>query len=165
MKITGSMRELGGNLGAVRVEDRFDSDIDDVWEACTNPERLARWIAEIEGDLRPGGDFKARFTSGWEGTGRVKVCEPPRRLVVITREKSESHDTVIEATLTEDGDQTVLVVEDRGLPVEVLPAHGAGWQVHVEDLGAHLSGGERCDMRARWEELIDSYREAADSAQ
>lgn len=42
------------------------------------PERLARWIGEVEGDLRLGGDFCARFfTSGWEGAGRVETCEPP----------------------------------------------------------------------------------------
>jgi uncharacterized protein YndB with AHSA1/START domain len=50
MKITGTMRALAGNRGAVRVEALYDTDIDDLWEACTKPERLARWIAEVEGD-------------------------------------------------------------------------------------------------------------------
>ena len=45
------------------------------------------------------------------------------------------------------------------MPVEHLPAYGAGWQVHLEDLGAHLAGEERCDMKARWDELIAGYRE------
>ena len=52
----------------------------------------------------------------------------------------------------------ILVIEARGLPIEYLAAHGAGWQVHVEDLAAHLAGRERCDIKARWDELIPAYQ-------
>ena len=159
MNISATMRTLAGTRGAVRVEGVYDTDIDDLWEACTKPERLARWIADVEGDLRLGNEFKTRFTSGWEGSGRVQECEPPHRLVVITREAGESEDAVIEATLSSDGKGTRLVVEERGLPADNLPAYGAGWQVHLEDLAAHLAGGECCDMKARWDELIGGYRE------
>ncbi len=144
--------------GIVRMEDRYDTDADDLWSALTEPHRLARWIAEVEGDLRLGGGFHARFTSGWEGTGRVEACEPPRRLLVRTKEAGEPDEEVLEATLTPDGDHTLLVIEARGLPIEYLAAHGAGWQVHVEDLAAHLAGRERCDIRARWDELIPASR-------
>ena len=43
-------------------EDRFDTDIDDLWSALTDPPRLARWIGEVEGDLRLGGEFRAAFS-------------------------------------------------------------------------------------------------------
>lgn len=160
MKLIGTMRTLDDGLGAVRVEDVFDTGIDDLWDACTTPDRLRRWIAEVSGDLRVGGGFRARFTSGWEGTGRIDVCEPPRRLVVLTREEGEPDDHVIEATLTPEGKRTVLVIEERGLPVEHLPAYGAGWQVHVEDLAAHLAGRDRGDLQVRWAELIPAYRQS-----
>src|SRR5947207_6670385 len=83
-RILGSLRSADGR-GIVRMEDRFDTDIDDLWSALTDPRRLARWIAEVEGDLRPSGEFRAHFTSQWEGTGRVEACDPPRRLVLLTR--------------------------------------------------------------------------------
>ena len=143
------------------MEDRYDTDINDLWSALTDPGRLARWIAEVEGDLRLGGRFRACFTSGWEGTGRVEVCEPPQRLLVVTKEAGKPDGQVIEATLTSDGVQTILVIEERGLPLEHLPAYGAGWQVHVEDLAAHLAGRERCDIKARWDELIAAYQDLA----
>ena len=55
----------------------LDTDIGDVWSALTDPSRLARWYGEVEGDLRLGGQFRARlFASGWEGTGRVDAFEP-----------------------------------------------------------------------------------------
>jgi len=39
----------------VRVEDRYDTDIDDLWSALTDPGRLVRWYGQVEGDLRLGG--------------------------------------------------------------------------------------------------------------
>jgi uncharacterized protein YndB with AHSA1/START domain len=163
IRILGRLQSADGT-GVVRLQDRFNVDIDDLWSALTDPRRLARWIAEVDGDLRPGGQFQARFTSGWEGTGRVEVCEAPRRLRVSTRAEGESTEDVIEATLTADGDQTILVIEQRGTPLDELAAHGAGWQVHIEDLSAHLAGRERCDIKARWDELMPAYRELAAAA-
>ena len=160
-RILGSLRSADGK-GVVRMEDRFDTDIDDLWSALTDPRRLARWIGEVEGDLRLGGEFRARFfASGWEGTGRVEACEPPRRLLVLTKDPDEPDEQVIEATLTADGDQTILVLEERGMPLDQLAAYGAGIQVHVEDLAAHLAGRERCDAEARWNELIPAYQDLA----
>jgi uncharacterized protein YndB with AHSA1/START domain len=158
MKILGTVRALDDGRGAVRVEDVYETDVDDLWEACTTPERLARWIAEVSGDLSPGGAFRARFTSGWEGTGRVETCEPPRHLVVVTTQAGELAEAVIEATLTADGPRARLVIEERGVPIEQVADYGAGWQVHLEDLGAHLDGRERCRIETRWAELVSDYR-------
>ena len=155
--ITGSVQSVAGK-GVVRMEGAYDTDIDDLWSALTDTPRLARWVAQVEGDLRVGGAFQATFRSGWEGHGRVDVCEPPRHLLV-TMTPGEEEETVIEAELVTDGHQTRLVVEERGLPLEELAAHGAGWQAHVEDLAAHLAGIEPSDWRTRWSELAPSYRE------
>ncbi len=79
-RILGSLRSEDGK-GIVRMEDRFDTDIDDLWSAITDPRRLAHWYGQAEGDLRPGGEFRILVHgSGWEGTARVETCEPPRRL-------------------------------------------------------------------------------------
>ncbi|MGH3383903.1 MAG: SRPBCC family protein [Nocardioidaceae bacterium] len=160
-RVVGTLRAVDGT-GVVRMEDRYDTDIDDLWSALTDPPRLARWIAEVQGDLRIGGEFQARFTSGWEGTGRVDVCAPPRRLLVTMSPGQGEHETVIEAELVADGDQTQLVVEERGLPLGELAAHGAGWQAHIEDLAAYLAGRQRLDWRTRWTELTPTYRVQAD---
>jgi uncharacterized protein YndB with AHSA1/START domain len=158
-RILGSLRSADGK-GIVRMQDSYDTDIDDLWSAFTDPRRLARWIGEVEGDLRLGGEFRARFfSSGWEGTGRVEACEPPQRLLLVTRDPDEPDEHVIEVTLTADGDQTILVLEERGMPLEQLAAYGAGVQIHVEDLAAHLAGRERRDdTKARWDELLPAYR-------
>jgi len=160
-RIVGTLRIADGK-GVVRMEDRFDTDIDDLWSALTDPGRLARWLGEFEGDLRLGGEFRARFfASGWEGTGRVDACEPPRHLLVMTKHHRQEDEQVVEATLTADGDHTILILDQRGMPVNLLAAYGAGNQVHIEDLAAHIAGQERCDAEARWQELQPSYEALA----
>jgi uncharacterized protein YndB with AHSA1/START domain len=158
-RIVGSLRSADGK-GTVRMQDRYDTDIDDLWSALTDPRRLARWIAEVKGDLHLGGEFRARITSSWEGTGRVDVCEPPRRLL-LTMSPGQQDQTVIEAQLDAEGDQTILVIEERGLPLDELAGHGAGWQAHVEDLAAHVAGREPADWRSRWTELTPAYEDLA----
>ena len=158
-RILGSLGSADGK-GVVRMEDRFDTDIDDVWSALTDPSRLARWYGEVEGDLRLGGEYRARlFASGWEGTGRVEACEPPQRLLVRIKDADEPDEKDIEVMLTADGDQTIVVWEERGMPLDLLSAYGAGVQLHVEDLADHLAGRERRDdAKARWDELHPAYQ-------
>jgi uncharacterized protein YndB with AHSA1/START domain len=160
-RVLGSLRSVGG-LGVVRMEDRFDTDIDDLWSALTDPTRLARWLGTFEGDLRTGGEFRAVFhASGWEGTGRVEACERPRRFVVRTRQSSEDYEMVVEATLTAIGDRTNLVIEERGMPLSILAAWGAGDQVHMEDLVDHIAGRERRAMGTRWDDVMPAYQALA----
>ena len=61
----------------------------------------------------------------WEGAGRIDVCDPPKHLVM-TMEPGTDDEAVIEAVLTEDGTRARLVIEERGLPLDVLYKHGAG---------------------------------------
>ena len=171
-RILGSLRSADGT-GVVRIEDRYDADMDDLRSALTDPDRLARWYGEVEGDLRPSGQFRLHIESdGWDGTGRVDACESPRRLQVTTRETDESvqqgngaqpFDEVIEATLTADGDQVILVIEVRGLPLDKIAFYGAGRQIHAENLAAHLAGRERGDTEARWDDLVPPYQDLAAS--
>ena len=59
------------------MEDRFDTDIDDVWSAITDPP-----VSPVESVRSKatsfGGEFDRRFfLSGSEGTGRVEAAAPP----------------------------------------------------------------------------------------
>jgi uncharacterized protein YndB with AHSA1/START domain len=153
---------IADGKGVVRVEGRFDTEIEAVWSAITDPSRLAIWWGEVDGDLRLGGEYHAHvFASGWDGTGRVDACEAPRRLKVLTREPEQPEEQSLEVTLTADGGKTTLVWEERGMPVDYLAGYGAGIQVHVEDLGAYLEGRERCDAGARMGELFPAYEPLA----
>jgi len=45
---------LVGVIGQ-RLRRCYDAPIGDVWDACTNPERIARWFMPVTGDFRPQG--------------------------------------------------------------------------------------------------------------
>ena len=45
-RILGSLRSADGK-GVVRMEDRFDTHIDDLWSALTDPRRLAGWLGGV----------------------------------------------------------------------------------------------------------------------
>ena len=170
VRILGSLRSAE-DAGIVRMEDRYDTTIEDLWEAVTDPGRLARWYGQVDGDLRPGGEFRTYIAAAdIESMGRVEACEPPRRLLLTSRETDESyqrgqgvppHDAVIEVTLTPDGDYVILVIEIRGLPVSKIASYGAGWQLHAERLEAYVAGREYSDTEARWNELVPRYQELA----
>jgi len=169
-RILGSLRSADGK-GLVRIEDRYDTDVNDLWSALTEPARLARWYGQVEGDLRLGGQFRLYLEADdWGGTGRVEACEPPRRLLVTTRETDESwrkgrgaqpFDAAIEATLTAAGDQTILVIEVRGMPLDRIAFYGAGWQIHAENLAIYLAGRDGGDTERRWDELVPLYQDLA----
>jgi uncharacterized protein YndB with AHSA1/START domain len=169
-RVLGSLR-AADDKGVVRIEDRYDTDIDDLWSAITDPGRIARWYGQVEGDLRPSGEFRLYVhDADSDHVGRVEECEPPRRLRVTTRETDESYqrgkgvppfDEVLDATLTADGDQTILVIEIRGIPLEAIAFYGAGWQIHAENLAAYLAGRGRGDTEARWGELVPPYQDLA----
>jgi uncharacterized protein YndB with AHSA1/START domain len=164
-RILGSLRSADGK-GIVRIEDRFDTDIDDLWAALTDPRRLARWYGEVEGDLRLGGEFHARLPSAGDRTGRVDACERPHRLTLTMRDPDpkpgQPDETVIETILTADGNRTILVVEVRGMPLDLLAAYGAGIQIQIEDLGAHIAGRASFDdEEARWKALFPAYQHLA----
>jgi hypothetical protein len=88
----------------------------------------------------------------------------------VTRETDESwqqgdgvppFDQTVEATLSADGGQTVLVIETRGMPLDKVAYYGAGWQIHAENLATYLAGREPGDTEARWDELVPAYLELA----
>jgi len=169
-RILGSLRSADG-VGVVRIEDRYDTTIDDLWSALSDPSRLARWLGQVEGDLRPGGEFRMYVESDdIESTGRVEECEPPRRLLVTITETDESyrkgqgvppHDKTLDATLTAAGDQTIFVLEVKGMPLDKIAFFGAGWQIHAEKLAAHIAGREPGNTEERWSELVPPYQDLA----
>ena len=158
--VLGSLHSVDGE-GVVRMEDRFDTGIDDLWGALTDPDRLARWYGEVEGELSQGGEFRVRITLAGERTGKVEACEPPQHLLLEMRDPEarpgQPERTVIEARLISEGAQTRMVWETRGLPVDLLPAYGAGIQIHVEHLADYISGREFRLDDTRWDELFAAY--------
>jgi len=129
--------------------------------AVTDPRRLAAWWGRVDGDLRVGGEFRAHIADAGDFTGRVEVCDAPRRLRVTMRDSDpkpgQPEQMVTEVQLTPNDDHTVLTVEERGMPVALLAAYGAGIQIHVEHLADHVARSDLRDAEARWGRLLPAY--------
>src|SRR3954467_2893099 len=71
----GSQTAAGGPAHVVELRRVYDAPVADVWDACTNPERIPRWFLPVTGDLRLGGRYQLEGNAG----GTVEGCEPPPR--------------------------------------------------------------------------------------
>ena len=70
-----------GEAHAAIIERTYPTDLHDMWDACTNPERLPRWFLPVSGDLRPGGRFtsKAMPAAPSSAASRRTASAPPGR--------------------------------------------------------------------------------------
>ena len=137
-----------GAAKVVTIERTYPAEIEDVWDALTNPERIPRWFLPVTGDLRLGGTYQLEGNAG----GEIRVCEPPRRLQVtwIFGEPSGPEDaSIVEIRLapTPDGDTTLTLEHTAVVPPDMWDqfgpgAVGVGWDLALLGLAAHLAGVE-----------------------
>src|SRR5690349_20978581 len=74
----GRRRIAAGEARTAIIRRWYDAEIEDVWDACTAPERIGRWFLPVTGKLRLGGTFHLAGNA----SGEVLRCEPPRLLRV-----------------------------------------------------------------------------------
>nr|WP_204263210.1 SRPBCC family protein [Geodermatophilus normandii] len=142
-------RRGGGDdeLVAVTVRREYPAPADDVWEAVTDPARLARWFAPVTGDLREGGTFAVEGNAD----GEIRECSPPSTLVLTWGGPV----SVVTVRLTAAGAATVLELEHT-VPVAFAGSGagalfvGPGWDVALLGLGLHLRGEDVGDP-VTWE--------------
>jgi uncharacterized protein YndB with AHSA1/START domain len=83
-EIIGLLRPDGA-AKALRFERTYATGTDDLWSALTDAERLRRWFARVEGDLREGGEYEIIFDEDDPGArtrGRILDCQPGAHLFV-----------------------------------------------------------------------------------
>ncbi len=98
---------------------------EEVWEALTDPDRLAEWFAnEVELELRPGGAGVFRWGDGTERAATVEEVEEKRRFTFTWEEEGEAP-TRVEITLDDADDGTEVTVVESPAP-EALHA-SADW--------------------------------------
>ena len=74
----GSRVLEAGEARTVTISQAYDAAVDDVWDACTNPERIPRWFLPITGDLRVGGGTSCRATRAGRSSGAThREASPP----------------------------------------------------------------------------------------
>jgi uncharacterized protein YndB with AHSA1/START domain len=136
-------REYAGKPALVAVAARtYATSVEDLWEAITTPERLARWFLRVEGDLKLGGRYQLEGNAG----GTIVRCDPPEALDV-TWEFGGST-TWVNVRLTPEGEGARLTLEHiaprDGVGEEHLKKYGPGavgigWDLTFHGLERHLA--------------------------
>lgn len=133
----------------VRLRRRYDAPVEDVWDACTSPERIARWFLPLTGDLRPGGSYQLEGNAG----GEILRCEPPR-LLRVTWVFGDAPPSEVEVRLSPGDDQDTVLELEHTMRVTPLwdkfgpGAVGVGWDLALLGLGRYLTGLENPDARS-----------------
>lgn len=134
-----------GETVSVRLSRRYQTTPEDVWEALTDPDRMKRWFMPISGDLRVGGSFQLEGNAG----GEILHCDPPNSL----RVTFGSETSVVELTLTPDGEATLLRMEHT-VPLAMAGSGagalyvGPGWDGAFLGLALHLESDVEGDPRS-----------------
>lgn len=142
-RTVGTRTVDGMEARTVLVRQTYDAAIDDVWDACTSAERIARWLTPVSGDLRLGGRYQLEGNAG----GVVERCEPPRLLAVTWEYAGDVSWVEVRLAPAEHG-QTVFELEhtaraDQDRWEEFGPgAVGIGWDMALFGLSLHLAGNE-----------------------
>ncbi|MEV6411837.1 SRPBCC family protein [Kribbella sp. NPDC051718] len=128
-----------GERRTVRLRRPYDATPAEVWSACTEPERVTRWIGELTGDRILGGELRLRMTADETVVLRIEACDEPHRLQATWSTDSEP-DSRIELTLEEQGAGTVLTLEHSLLSDEQAAGKGLGWEDFLNRLHELLAG-------------------------
>jgi uncharacterized protein YndB with AHSA1/START domain len=141
-------REHLGKLAlVVQAIRRYDTTVEDLWDAITTQQRLARWFGVVDGDLRLGGRYRIEGNA----SGSITRCERPEA-VDVTWEYM-GHTSWVQARLARDGRKARLTLEHiahkdgDGAGAEHFKefgpgAGGVGWDLWLHGLARYLADPE-----------------------
>ncbi|MEV4625304.1 SRPBCC family protein [Micromonospora sp. NPDC049523] len=120
----------------------YDTTLEDLWEACTKPERIARWFLPVTGDVHVGGRYQLQGNAG----GTVERCDPPKSFAATWEYGTEV--SWIEVRLTPEPTggtrfelDHIAHVDDERWAQFGPGATGVGWDLGLIGLGLHLASG------------------------
>ena len=132
----------GKPTSEVRLGRTFRTDLDDLWDALTNAERIPQWMLPISGELRLGGTYQLEGNA----SGTITACDPPRSFEATWEYAGEV--SWIEVRL-----QVVSHTETHFELIHVSPvdekmwdqygpgAVGVGWDLSLLGLSLNVSSG------------------------
>ncbi|MBC9725412.1 SRPBCC family protein, partial [Streptomyces sp. TRM68367] len=136
-----------GEARVVTLSRSYDATVDDVWDACTNAERIPRWLLPVSGELRLGGRYQLEGNAG----GTIERCDPPRSFFATWEYGGEVSWIELRLAPEESGTRFVLEhiahVDDKKWAQFGPGAVGVGWDMMLRGLFLHLSTGEPVDPR------------------
>ena len=138
-RVVGTRVLEAGEARTVTITRVYQVPVADLWDACTNPERIPRWFLPVSGELRLGGHYQ--LTGNASGT--IERCDPPNSFAATWEYGGEV--SWIELRLHAEGPEAarfelehIAHVDDTKWPEFGPGAVGIGWDMAVRALGLHL---------------------------
>ena len=138
-RTVSSLEREGQAARAVTLARSYATTVEDLWDAVTSAERIARWFVPVSGDLVLGGRYQLQGNAG----GTITHCERPS-FVGLTWEFGGDVSWV-EARLAQDGaGRARLALTHTALLsdhwAEFGPgAVGVGWEMGLLGMELHLT--------------------------
>jgi uncharacterized protein YndB with AHSA1/START domain len=134
-------RSLDSGEGrSVTISQIFDTDIHDVWDACTNPERIPRWFVPVSGDLRLNGNYQIEGNA----SGTIKKCNPPSTFSLSWEFAGNLSLVTLRLAIVDEGRCRVELEHtlncDKHWEQYGAGATGVGWDMTFVGLATHLGG-------------------------
>ena len=135
-----------GEARSVIISQVYPAAIEDVWDACTSPDRIARWFVPVTGDLRAGG----RFQIEGNASGTIERCDPPRGFTATWEFGGQTSWIELRLSPAANGRtrfelEHIAHVDDERWLQFGPGAVGIGWDLGLMSLGIHLTSGARVD--------------------
>jgi uncharacterized protein YndB with AHSA1/START domain len=147
-QISAVRRQIGTRVleaGVARVltiSQSYATTADDLWDACTDAERISRWFLPVSGDLTVGGRFQVEGNA----SGTIERCDRPKSFAATWEFGGEI--SWIEVTLSPAADgstrlqlEHVAHVDDERWAEFGPGAVGIGWDMAFMGMAKHLSEG------------------------
>lgn len=143
-------REREGRLARVIIAARsYDAEMEDVWDALTNAERIPRWFLPVSGDLRLGGRYQFEGNAG----GTITRCERPRLVAVTWEFGGQTSWVTVTLSSSPTGGTHLELEHIAHVPDEMWDqfgpgAGGVGWDLAIMGFTQHLASGASVDPQA-----------------
>lgn len=127
----------------VHIERVLPAPPERVWQAITDPAKLARWLAPAEVTAGLGGHISLAFENDTENQhvreGKILTWDEPRTLEYQWIFKGEEP-SILRFDLKPHPQGTLLTLHHRLLPTHLTNRYEYGWQAHLDRLEASFSG-------------------------
>ena len=132
--------------GVVEHEVRVAASAESVFDYFTDPAKMVQWMGtEAVLDPRPGGVCRVNPGGHAAVLGEFVELERPRRIVFTWGWETAlfatpPQSTLVEVSLTPDGEDTLVCLAHRRLKREAVAFHRVGWQHYLARLELAAAG-------------------------
>jgi uncharacterized protein YndB with AHSA1/START domain len=154
-EINAEQRQVGtrvleaGEARTVTIVRRYAAEIDDVFDACTNPTRIPRWFLPVSGELREGGRYQLQGNAG----GTVQSCNAPNGFTATWEFGGDVSWIELRLTPEPGGDTRLELIHTAHVSDERWARYGpgavgVGWDLGMLGLTRHLASRASVDPAA-----------------